>query len=206
MVELELVLSILQTVSIIVGVFYYIMTLQNSNKTQQLTLKAQEHATETRHAQLYMTLFNTINNEEIWKHIAEIREYSFIDFDDFLEKYGSVNNPDAYAKLTKVWWFFTQIGTLVYRGFITTEDVNHLIAIQPILVWEKWGPIIVGFREKVWESKTGYSTFEYLAKTMMKEIVDLSHKSSLDDLRIKIPDIEVSDVRKLLKEHLEIQT
>mgnify|MGYP006959965125 CR=1 FL=1 len=37
MVELSMVLDILQTVSIIIGVFYYIMTLQNSNRTQQLT-------------------------------------------------------------------------------------------------------------------------------------------------------------------------
>ena len=101
-VTFQTLFQFLQTLGILVGVFYYIMTIRANQRNQELTLRAQEHASETRHAQLYMTLFDTINNHDIWRLINEIREYSFTDFDDFMERYGPVKNPDAYAKITKV--------------------------------------------------------------------------------------------------------
>jgi preprotein translocase subunit YajC len=44
MVEItyQMVMSTLQTAGILVGIFYYIMTLRNQRKNQELTLKAQE--------------------------------------------------------------------------------------------------------------------------------------------------------------------
>lgn len=57
----QMVLSTIQTVSLVVGVIYYITIMRNSQRTRELTLesqelarKAQEHALETRQAQMFM--------------------------------------------------------------------------------------------------------------------------------------------------------
>jgi hypothetical protein len=54
----QMVLSTIQTVGLLVGIFYYITTMRNAQKTrelalksQELTRKAQEHAVETRQIQ-----------------------------------------------------------------------------------------------------------------------------------------------------------
>jgi len=72
MVEItyQMVLSTLQTLGILVGIFYYVMTLRNQRKNQEislrkqeLTLKAQEQALETRQAQLFMNIYDRrLNN------------------------------------------------------------------------------------------------------------------------------------------------
>ncbi len=56
-ITLPLVLQILQTAGILVGIIYYITIMRNTQKTrelslraQELTLKAQEQAKETRQA------------------------------------------------------------------------------------------------------------------------------------------------------------
>ena len=43
-----MVLSTLQTTGLLVGIFYYIVTLNNQQKNQELTLIAQAQALETR--------------------------------------------------------------------------------------------------------------------------------------------------------------
>jgi len=50
-VTYRMVLSTLQTTGILVGIFYYIMTLNNTRKSQRLTL-------ESRQAQLFMQMLN----------------------------------------------------------------------------------------------------------------------------------------------------
>lgn len=47
----QMVLSTIQTAELLVGIFYYIMTLRNQQKNQQLSL-------ETRQAQLFMGIYN----------------------------------------------------------------------------------------------------------------------------------------------------
>jgi hypothetical protein len=57
-VAFQTVFQFLQTVGILVGVFYYIMTLRNTRKNQQLQL-------ETRQAQLFTSLsreFRSVEN------------------------------------------------------------------------------------------------------------------------------------------------
>jgi hypothetical protein len=169
-----------------VGIVYYITIMRNQQRNQQ-------HQLETRRAQLYMTLFDTINNQNIFDLWYEIKEYQFADYDEFIEKYGPVSNPEGYNKVVKVLWLFTEMGTLVHRGYITIEDVNHLISNNPILAWEKFGPIIEISRVKRY-SKSSYSTFEYLAKTMIERIV--SGDSGVGRVIDEIPNIGIREYRK----------
>jgi len=58
MMDVETLINLLALISIPIGVFYHIMTLNNTGKNQELTIKAQNHALETRQAQLFMNIYN----------------------------------------------------------------------------------------------------------------------------------------------------
>ena len=72
MVEItyQMVLSTPQTLSLGVGVIYYIMTLQNTRKNQQLTL-------ETRQAQLFMTIYSRFYTNEFWENTSDLGKWEW---------------------------------------------------------------------------------------------------------------------------------
>ena len=151
-----------------------------------------------------MTLFNTINNQNIWSLWNEVREYQFDDYEEFLEKYGPVSNPEAYDKLSKVLWLFTEMGVLVHRGYVSMIDVLSLMALTPVMAWEKFGPVIEGFRGKRY-SRRGHASFEWLAKSMIDGVINQGEVIPFfEEFHNAIPDVSISDYRTFLKEHPEL--
>ena len=78
-ITLPLVLQIIQTVSLVVGIVYYLIIMRNSQRTRELTLrsqeltrKAQEQALETRQAQLFMQLYNRLNEGEFCESYGKV--------------------------------------------------------------------------------------------------------------------------------------
>jgi len=65
MVEANIMLTLLQTISIMVGIGYYILNIQNNQKNQEITL-------ETRQAQLFMNIFNTFSSKEYQKDLENL--------------------------------------------------------------------------------------------------------------------------------------
>ena len=53
-VTFQTIFQFLQTVGILVGVFYYVLTIRANQRNQELARKAQEQALETRQTQLFM--------------------------------------------------------------------------------------------------------------------------------------------------------
>ena len=74
---------------VIAGFSYYVLTVRNAQRTRELTLKAQEHATETRETQIFMQLYQNLNNEDIYKKWAELVNQEKIEFNEYVEKYDS---------------------------------------------------------------------------------------------------------------------
>ncbi len=95
-----MVLSTLQTIALIVGIVYYITIMRNQQKTRELALKAQEQATETRQTQIFLRLFEQINNVETQTQWAELVNME-IDNEEYLMKYDSYfarARPSPYQK------------------------------------------------------------------------------------------------------------
>jgi len=184
MIELSVVRDLVAIFGVIAGFTYYVLTVRNNQKNQQLTL-------ETRQAQLYMTLYNTVYNQNIWDRIIEARGYAFTGYEDFMEKYGPNSNPEAYSKLQDVWWFFTEMGVLVYRGYLDLTDCMYLVSSSPLDVWIQYEPVIEGLREHHYRSGAGHISWEYLAKTMYQTY----YSGGLDDVYAEferaIPDISL---------------
>ena len=99
-ISLQTLLTYLTLISVPVGVFYHILTLRNSQKTRELSLRAQEQALETRQAQLFIQICNqTLNNPAFMKGYYIIRDSEWKDFDeylDFLGEPGSENYNDVF--------------------------------------------------------------------------------------------------------------
>ena len=176
MVEVDISI-IFAGLSIGASIVYYASVLRNQNQTRQ--------------AQLYMTLFNAINNEDFWKLENEIKNYTFSDFEEFVDKYGPISNPVDYAKIEKVLWILTQMGNLVFRGRITLLDVGTLIGHAPIGIWQKYGYVVEGLRENYYDTKEGHLSFEYLAKNMKERYDSGASRAYVEAVRQSIPDVEI---------------
>jgi hypothetical protein len=159
MVEItyQMVLSTLQTLSLGVGVIYYIMTLQNTRRNQQLTL-------ETRQAQLLMQIYQELISEANLKTWHETMSWDFEDFDDFERKYS---DSDCFAKRYSVMRMFDGVGLLLRDGLLDADRVYDLIDSAVLQQWRKWGPIVKETRTRYpWpDAEEG---FEYLYDEMMK--------------------------------------
>ena len=101
MIDLQTVLTYLTLISVPVGVFYHIMTLRNTQKTRELSLKAQEQALETRQAQLLMDLYEAYRNPTFKKQFDHVLfRMDFEDWEDFNRKLDPLESPDE-----RVIWF-----------------------------------------------------------------------------------------------------
>ena len=153
----QMVLSTLQTLSLVVGVIYYIMTLQNTRKNQQLTL-------ETRQAQLLMQIYQELISEANLKTWRETMSWDFDDFDDFERKYS---DHDSFAKRYSIMRMFDGIGLLLRDGLLDADRVYDLIDSAVLQHWRKHGPIVKETRARYpWpDAEEGY---EYLYDEMMR--------------------------------------
>ena len=155
-----MVLSTVQTFSLMIGVIYYIFSMRNSQRTQQIAL-------ETRQAQLLMQIYQRMNTPELWSDYAEILSYEWDSYEDFELKYGSGDHPDLFGKRASIWRIFDGVGLLVKEGLLDVVKVYELMDASVIWQWMKWGPIIkeqrirYGFPDlNIW--------FEYLADEMYR--------------------------------------
>jgi hypothetical protein len=167
MVETNIVLSLLQTVSIMVGITYYILNIQNNQKNQELAIKAQQHATETRQIDIYMK-WQLLRTDPKWmEHYTEVYTLEWENFDDFALKYSHTENPQNAAKRFAMWNYWDGLGYLLSRGVIDSDTVFEMVGNGIISYWTKFVPIIQGFRERDGRPET-WRWFEYLADEMKK--------------------------------------
>ena len=134
-VSYQMVLSTLQTFGLLVGIFYYIMTLQNTRKNQQMQL-------ETRQAQLFMGLYPTFRSPEFiknWDHVNWRLEFD--NWEDSFNTLHPLKNPEGRTIWFSVAAFFEGIGVLLKRNLIDISLVNELLGGGITMTWETMGPI-----------------------------------------------------------------
>jgi hypothetical protein len=141
-VTYQMVLSTLQTVGLLIGIFYYIMTLNNQEKTRK-------YAEETRKIQTALHIAQRSQTPELGLVSLELYDMTWTDFDDFLRKYDSTINPENYAKRTQVFNMLEEAGYLLSQGLYDIETLYELANPSGnIVLWEKFKPVIMGYRER----------------------------------------------------------
>jgi hypothetical protein len=90
----------------------------------------------------------------------------FSDYNDFVEKYGSLfaEGPEQTA-IVMCSMFMEGIGVLLHRKLVDIEPIEELFPIKS--GWRKLEPVIIGTRKQTGSSGT-YEWFEYLYNELQK--------------------------------------
>jgi len=158
MVELSVIRDLVAIFGVIAGLSYYVLTVRNNQRNQQLQL-------ETRQAQLFMPIYNKFSELDQMKLMNRLWSIKWIDYDDFVEKYGEPFSEEAdtevYASIWSACNYYEGIGVLVKRGLIESSLVDDLISGSIIRTWEEFGTIILEIRVRN-NYPQMYEWFEYL--------------------------------------------
>jgi hypothetical protein len=160
MVEItyQMVLSTLQTLALIVGITYYLFIMRNSQRNQELARKAQEHAAETRQAQLFMQMYNRFR-EDITPYELSVFTTKLSGFDEYLEK--SKSDEEFRKVVNALFGFYEGLGVIVKKGYMDIELVALMWAGTTRMFYENIvEPIIEGgikyYDYPRWQSETIY--------------------------------------------------
>ena len=160
-ITLPIVLQIIQTVSLVVGIVYYLTIMRNQQKSQQQQL-------ETRQAQLFMQIYREdLGIAEKGPHgMMDVLEWEFNDYDDFYEKFGPDLNPDAYQSYIYLLYNMEGLGVLVREGYVGIRLIALLSGGVVKNLWMKLQPIIYEERERRYWLRWSIE-FEYLYDTLI---------------------------------------
>jgi hypothetical protein len=160
-VSLQTLLTYLTLISVPVGVFYHIMTLNNTRKNQEQQL-------ETRQAQLFMSLYDRISDKDFNQDWMEAVSLTINSREEFLHLFRDTEKRDEIGSaVNALFAYFEGIGVLVKRGLVDIHLVDDLMSSYILMTWNKYGPFIKEQQERenrpeLWEY------FEYLADEIQK--------------------------------------
>ena len=157
MVEANIVLTLLQTVSIMVGIGYYITTLRNQQKNQKMTA-------ETRKIQLLLEMNQEIIDSGTTDWIDMI-ETKWENYEDFSSKYGYEADPELYKKRIKMWRRMNIMGLLIRDGLIDIPTYHQYLGAGPILIWKHFKEIIEEQRAR-YDDPEQYMGMEIIANEL----------------------------------------
>lgn len=140
--EIQAVYYMVAATGVIVAAIYYVYNMRISQRNSALVLKAQEQTLETRQAQLYMQLFQSLNSEEFIKRYIDLLNMEWSDYDDFEKKYGSDEHPENFAKRFSTFYLYDGVGYLLQRGLLDEETAYRLCGLASCYVWKKYEKVI----------------------------------------------------------------
>jgi hypothetical protein len=160
----QMVLSTLQTVGLLVGISYYILTLRNAQHTRELALKAQQQALETRQGQLVMGIYNNFASPPYQKAYRIVSRTTWDSFDEFKELVQATEFSTSYTLIGN---FFEGVGVLVKEELLDIRFVALLLSSHLRKFWEKTLPFIDEYRIE-WNSQRVWSETEFLYNELIK--------------------------------------
>ena len=165
-ITLPIVLQLIQTVALLVGIVYYITIMRNQQKTRELALKAQEHATETRQTQIFMQMYN-----KFYESMADVNALEVIQntkFDTVEEFLELMKSDETFGKVIRAYGnFYEGLGVLVKEGLINVRLVALMWGGPTRMFWELIEPIVGDWRVAINYPRL-WSETEYVCKEVLK--------------------------------------
>ena len=154
MVEItyQMVLSTLQTAGLLVGIFYYIMTLRNQSKARK--------------TQVYLQMVNIFSQPYRTEAQRKFDDFEWSTAEDFIEDW---RNPEGRKAIGTLGSWYEGLGVLVKENLLDIRIVALLLTGLVIRFWDKFIPIIDEARE-AFGSPRFYIETEYLYNQLMKYI------------------------------------
>jgi hypothetical protein len=112
-ITFQTIFQFLQTVGILVGVFYYIMTIRSNQRSQK-------QAVETRQAQLFSQYYLRCTTPEFQIAERDLLELQFDTPKEFIDKYGPRSNSKVYEDFLQVFGLMEGLAVLVREDLITS--------------------------------------------------------------------------------------
>ena len=186
-VTFQTLFQFLQTVGILVGVFYYIMTIRTNQRnqeislknqeltlqSQELTRKAQEQALETRQAQLFMNIYNqSFANQEWLDAYTKVMRTHWESYEEYMQKqdWNSDESDSEFIRAANlVYCFYEGLGVFVKEWLVDIRMIALTMTHMTRTLWEKIAPIIYEMRKRR-NYPRALSEFEYLYDELMKYI------------------------------------
>ena len=120
-----------------------------------------EMTMKSRQASLLMQMWNRTQSKEFNKDLYTFYAMEWEDFDDFIEKYGQDNNPEAWNAFGSIVNFCEGLGVMVKNDLIDPALVDDMESNLIVTSWEKFSPIITEFKKRN-NFPTFCEQFEYL--------------------------------------------
>jgi hypothetical protein len=156
--------SLIELGVLAVGVVIAVLEIRNMSQTRrtEVTLR-------------YFDKFASQESQERYRHVAI--EQRFDSVEEWVEKYGSVANPEAYRKWATLMALNNASGYILKKGIIDIEDIhNYQAPFTIITVWEKFKPIIEDRRIQ-YNYPEMWGSFEYLYNETKKRYPKLTTTS-----------------------------
>ena len=158
MVEItyQMVLSILQTAGILVGIYYYVMTLRNAQKNRMIEMVFQR--VQTRNPEYFKNIYDANPSLLEWDTVEE-----------FHRKYNWRTTPNLIAKRGHIFAKLNAWGYLLREGLVDLEFLarHH----NPSFIkywWEENEPIFIDQRRRT-NNPEAEKDFEFLYDEVKKK-------------------------------------
>ena len=123
-ITLQTLLTYLTLISVPVGVFYYIMTLNNTRQNQRITLTT-----------TLLEPFMTVKGNLI---LMDLLNMEWNDLDDYKRKYDHRVNSENFAKRAAVFNRLESLGLFYRRGLLDLETLRSGGGTVMVLLWRKF--------------------------------------------------------------------
>jgi len=155
MVDVPTVSIVIASAGVFAAAIYYILQLRHQSRMRQ--------------TDLIVRLYSTFSGKELQEAYLETGYgMEFVDYDDFMKKYGMYGMPaKPVLPLWQVGKFFDGIGVLLRRKLVDIGLVDELFHTEVTVIWKKVKPLIEGRRKEL-NQPTIYQSFEYLYNELKK--------------------------------------
>jgi hypothetical protein len=148
----QMVLSTLQTVGLLVGIFYYVTSLRNQSKARK--------------TQLYLQMVNKFTEPDMIDAQGKLDNFEWSTGEDFVEDWKT---PEGRKTIATLGSWYEGLGTLVKENLLDMRVVALLLTGHVILYWDKFIPVVDEVREALEWPRFCIET-EYLYDQLIKYI------------------------------------
>jgi hypothetical protein len=142
MVELSVIRDLVTIFGVIAGFSYYVLTVRNNQKNQNLAL-------ESRKLSIYTSLRNiTTNYDWMRRYVNVMYDQQWENVDEYYQKYGPTVNPDEYTDFGFLFATFQMAGMLLKEQAVTIDILYDDMGYAVINLCEKYKPIVIRVRER----------------------------------------------------------
>ena len=161
-ISVQIVLSALQTVGLLMGIFYYIMTLRNAEKTRQLTLESQQQTLEARQTQLFLQFYSVAFSKEF----LEQMDYLAVEWSKPEEFIAIItSDPEVNHAWLMMARTYESIGVLLKNEYFNIKLLAQFDTFQTIGSWNYWKEVVYYTRK---DYRRNWDHWEYLYDSLMQ--------------------------------------